>query len=189
VFPALRSLYLKRGGDDELRLAAGCGARLEALVMHGAPRASDAGLALLAGCRGLARLQVEGAPRLGDGGFAALFAAPAPGLQHLALHGVPGLTDDGLLAATAMCRRLASVSLACCPGLTDKTLARLGRMERLSHAQLVRLGPGVTSEGVRALAAAPAMATVHVVGCCGVRTRGCTEHRRSVRVHVDGEDV
>lgn len=189
VFPALRSLYVKRGGDGELRLAAGCAARLETLVLHSAARATDDGLPLLAACRGLARLQVEDAPRLSDDGFSRLFAAPAPSLAHLALHGLPHLTDGALLAATASCRRLASVSLACAPGLTDKTLSRLGRMERLATATLVRLGPGVTAEGVVALAAAPAMASVHVAGCRGVRARGCREHRPSVRVRIDDVSV
>lgn len=157
VFPGLRSLYVKRGCDAQLALAAGCGARLETLVLHSAARASDGGVALLRACRGLQRLQIEDAPRVSDEGLARLFAVPVPSLQHLALHRVPQLGDASMLAATAMCRRLVSASLACCAGLTDKTLSRMARMEHLAHVQLVKLGAGVTAEGVRILAAAPAM--------------------------------
>jgi hypothetical protein len=189
VFPSLRALYVKRGGDAELRLAAGCGPRLEALVLYGAGRVSDDGVALLRACRGLARLQIEDAPRLGDGGLAALFQGPVPALQHLALHRLPGLGDTAMQAATAACRRLVSASLAHCPGLTDKTLSRMARMEHLAHVQLVRLGPGVTADGVRALVAAPGMQAVHVAGCAGVRAGGCRQHRPGVRVKVDEAEV
>jgi hypothetical protein len=189
VFPSLRALYVKRGGDAELRLAAGCGPCLETLVLHGAHRASDAGVALLRACRGLARLQIEDAPRVGDAGLAALFTLPTPALQHLALHRLPQLGDAAMQAATAACRRLVSASLAHCPGLTNKTLSRMARMEHLAHVQLVRLGPDVTADGVRALAAAPGMQAVHVAGCIGVRAGGCRQHRPSVRVKIDESEV
>lgn len=191
VFPSLRALYLRRAGDGELRLAAGCGGRLETLVLHGAPRATDGGVALLRRCRGIARLQVEDAPGVTDAGFQALFPGPAPhpSMQHLALHRLPLVGDAAMQAATAACRRLASASLACCPGMTDRTLSRMARMERLGAVQLVRLGRGVTAEGVRALASAPAMQTVLVAGCPGVRASGCRQHRPGVRVRVDDEDA
>lgn len=189
VFPALRSLYLRRGGDEELQLAAGCGARLETLSVHTAQRATDAGVALLRACRGLARLQLEDASRVSSEGLARLFEAPLPSLNHLAFHGVLNLGDDCLQAATASCRRLISASLACCPELTDKTLARMARMERLSSVQLVRLGRGVTAEGIRALAAAPAMQSILVAGCPGVKVGGCRQHRRNVKIRIDDDDV
>ncbi|KAI8468083.1 MAG: hypothetical protein J3K34DRAFT_479331 [Monoraphidium minutum] len=189
VFPALRSLALRRGGDQGLALAAGLGPRLEALALHSAPRAGDGALALLAGCRGLARLKIEDAPALTDAGFEALFSVPAPALTSLSLHGLPGLSDAGMLPAAAACRRLAALSVARCPALTDRTLSRLGHLERLTAAQLVRLGRGVTASGVAALAAAPAMASVVVAGCAGVLPAGCREHRRGVRVRVDDVEV
>jgi len=179
---------VKRGGDATLQLAAGCGGRLEALALHSAPRATDAGLALLGGCRGLTRLQLEDAPCVSDRGVAWLFARPLH-LRHLALHGVPQLTDACMQAVTVMARRLSSVSLAHAPGLTDKTLSRMARMEHLQSVQLVKLGAGVTAEGVRALAASPGMRAVHVAGCRGVRAGGCRWHRQSVRVTVDEAQV
>lgn len=191
VFPSLSALYVRRGGDAELALAAGCGPQgLRTLVLHSAPRASDGGVALLRLCRGLARLTVEDAPHVGDAGVAALLSVPLPDLTHLSLHGLPSLGDAGLRAAAAAARRLESASLACCPGVTDLTLKRLAHLEHLSHARLVRLGPGVTADGVRALAGAPAMAAVVVAGCAGVRAGGSrVSHRPGVRVRVDDVDV
>lgn len=189
VFPALCSLSVRRGGDRELQLAAGLGPRLESLMLHSAPRAGDGALALLGGCRGLVRLQIEGAPWIGDEGVSRLFSVPAPCLTHLALHGLPRLTDNALIAATAACRRLAAASFACCPGLTDKTLSRLARVERLTHVTLYGLGPGVTAEGICTLAAAPGMVAVRVAGCCGVRPGKCAGHRPGVRVVVDDADM
>ncbi|GBF90663.1 hypothetical protein Rsub_03235 [Raphidocelis subcapitata] len=191
VFPSLAALYVRRGGDAELALAAGCGPRgLRTLVLHSAPRASDGGVALLRLCRGLARLTVEDAPHVGDGGLGALFSVPLSDLTHLSLHGLPALGDDGMRAAAAAARRLETASLAGCPGLTDKTLKRLAHLERLSHARLVGLGPDVTADGVRALAGAPAMAAVVVAGCDGVRAgRARVSHRPGVRVRIDDVEV
>lgn len=57
------------------------------------------------------------------------------------------------------------------------------------QVQLVRLGAGITAEGVRALASAPAMASIQVAGCPGVRPAACRQHRAGVRVRVDDLEV
>lgn len=122
-----------------------------------------------------------------DEGFRLLCQRPLTALRHLHLGGLPAITDAAFLHLTASCRGLTAITLKSCPGLTDKTLARIAGCQQVTSVTLKRGGRGVTEQGVVALVNGLRVTRVEVSGCPMVHLGRRPPGRAAVHLTVDGK--
>lgn len=152
--PDLRDLSLAAAfAVPGVRPARGPRVGARAHAFHGVPAVTSAALAALAdACPSLTALRIDGCRGVDDRGVAAVLAR-CPRLATLSAARVPALSDS-TLAAAAAAPALAHIDLSACGGLTDAGVARLAAAAG-PRLRVCRLGGShrVTGAAVRALAA------------------------------------